>query len=248
MKEAAFESFDGARLAYRTLGEGPPIVLLHGFLANAQFNWISPGIAKAIAESGHQAIMLDLRAHGGSAAPEDAAAYPADVLARDGEAFVAHLGLSTYDIVGYSIGSRTAVRMMVRGAKPRRVVLGGMGDTGILDWPERAAFFEDAVEHGVNAKDPRAGKTLAGMIARSGLNQKALIHLLRSRVNTSELELVRIKTPILVLSGADDDDNGSAEELAAMLPHGRAARVAGNHLSAMLDPAFATRVVDFLGG
>ena len=35
-----FQSFDGATLSYRTEGEGRPVVMLHGFLANSRFNWI----------------------------------------------------------------------------------------------------------------------------------------------------------------------------------------------------------------
>jgi len=43
-----------------------------------------------------------------------------DVLAMDAEALIAHLGLSDYDLGGYSLGGRTTARLLVRGARPRR--------------------------------------------------------------------------------------------------------------------------------
>src|SRR3546814_20434743 len=76
--------------------------------------------------------MPDLRAHGESARPHDHSAYPGDVLAGDGFALIRHLGLEhgDYDLGGYSLGARTVVRLLVRGARPRRAVLAGLGQIG----------------------------------------------------------------------------------------------------------------------
>ena len=115
-----FESFDGVRLAWREMGEGRPVLLLHGFFSDAFTNWIRYGHAAAIAGRGFRVIMPDLRAHGESAKPHDAASYPPDVLSRDGMALVAHLGLTDYDLGGYSLGARTTARMLIKDANPRR--------------------------------------------------------------------------------------------------------------------------------
>ena len=246
MTRDTFASFDGAALSYRIEGQGPPVVMLHGFLANSRFNWIEPGIAQAITGAGFQAIMLDLRGHGHSAAPEDPAAYPPDVLARDGEALIAHLALSDYDLVGYSLGARTAVRMLVRGARPRRCVLGGMGLGGIAGSQERVAYFRDAIENGERAKNPQAAKIIHAMIERARLKPQAMLNVLASQISTPVEALHALETPTLVISGQDDNDNGSAEELAAALGKARAMRVPGNHLSAVQAPELATAIVDFL--
>src|SRR6185437_6817748 len=71
--------------------------------------------------------MPDLRAHGDSARPHDPAAYPPDVLVDDGLALIEHLGLTDYDLGGYSLGGRITVRMLVRGATPGRAIVAGMG-------------------------------------------------------------------------------------------------------------------------
>lgn len=247
MTRNTFASFDGAVLSYRTEGQGRPVVMLHGFLANSRFNWIEPGITKAITDAGFQAVMLDLRGHGHSAAPEDPGAYPADVLARDGEALIAHLALTDYDLVGYSLGARTAVRMLVRGARPRRCVLGGMGLSGIIGSHERVAFFKDAIENGERSAFPQAAKVITAMIERARLNPKVMLNVLAAQISTPAAALHAIETPTLVVSGADDNDNGNAEDLVVALQHARAVRVPGNHLSAVQAPELAQSIVDFLG-
>jgi pimeloyl-ACP methyl ester carboxylesterase len=247
MTRETFQSFDGVRLSCRIRGEGRPVVMLHGFLANARLNWIEPGIADAIAGAGFKAIMLDLRGHGESEAPEDAARYPKDVLAQDGEALIGHLGLADYDLVGYSLGARTAVRMLVRGARPRRCVLGGMGDTGVLGSAARVAFFEDVITKGESGAFPQAAKRVAGLMARAGVKPAVMLNVLRSQAQTPAEALSPIDTPILVVSGAEDDDNGSAEGLAAMFPNARAMRVSGHHLSAV-NAELAAAIIEFLRG
>ena len=82
---------DGAPLAYLELGEGRPVVLLHGFLMTAHEAWVRPGIAERIAAAGRRVIMPDLRGHGCSA-PRDPAAYPRDILADDGFDLLDRLG------------------------------------------------------------------------------------------------------------------------------------------------------------
>lgn len=246
MTDNDFASFDGVRLAYRIHGDGRPVVMLHGFLANARLNWIEPGIADAVAAAGFQAIMLDLRGHGRSDAPESPLSYPKDVLAQDGIALLAHLRLTDYDLVGYSLGARTAVRMLARGARPRRCVLGGMGDSGVIGSAARVGFFEDVLTKGEGGAFPEAAKRVAALMARAGVNPHVMLNVLRSQVQTPADELRALETPILVVSGSEDNDNGSAEGLAQLLPNARALRTPGNHLSAVGKPELAAAIVDFL--
>ena len=70
-----FRGRDGARLAYRELGEGRPLILIHGYLSTAMV-MVDGGIARKLARRGYRVILPDLRGHGDSARPHDAAAYP----------------------------------------------------------------------------------------------------------------------------------------------------------------------------
>ena len=47
-----FTTFDGTRLAWREVGEGRPVVLIHGYFSDATTNWIRYGHAAAIAARG----------------------------------------------------------------------------------------------------------------------------------------------------------------------------------------------------
>ena len=241
-----FRSLDGVQIAYRTAGEGRPALMLHGFLASAQLNWIGPGIAEKVVEAGFRVIAPDLRGHGASDAPVDLAQWLRDVLVEDQFALIAHLGLGDYDLIGYSLGARTAARMMVRGARPRRAVLGGMGASGIMEAGARAAMFEDSIRNGEHARDPQAGRRVQFMIRQSGLKPEAMLGVLASFASTSEADLRSISTPTLVVCGDEDQDNGSAEDLAALLQNGEVMRVPGDHLSAVGEPKLAEAIAGFL--
>ena len=210
------------------------MVLLHGFFSDAATNWIKYGHAERIAATGRRVIMPDLRAHGSSDRPHDRAAYPPDVLADDGHALIAHLDLTGYDLGGYSLGARTAVRMLATGAAPGRVALGGMGLTGILDVDRRAAHFRRVLT-GIGTFERGSAEWLAeGFLRTTGGDPVALLGLLDSFVDTTRETLTSIGQPALVVSGADDHDNGSAADLAAMLPDGHYVETPGNHMSAVI--------------
>jgi pimeloyl-ACP methyl ester carboxylesterase len=242
----SFKAPDGVTLAWHETGEGKAVVLLHGLFSDADTNWLRFGHAAEIAGRGFRVIMPDLRGHGTSARPHDAAAYPPDVLATDGLALIAHLGLEDYDLGGYSLGARTAVRMMVRGAAPKRLILSGMGLQGLHDTGTRAGHFK-AILDGLGSHKRGTPEWLAeAFLKTTGGDPKALRLLLDSFVDTSEAELRAIALPTLVLAGVDDHDNGSAEALAELLPDGRYVAVPGNHMSAVTKPDLGRAIADFL--
>jgi pimeloyl-ACP methyl ester carboxylesterase len=117
MTELTTEFFagHGAQLALHRMGKGRPVVLLHGLFSSAAINWVKFGTAAQLVAAGFECLMPDLRAHGQSAAPHDPAEYPADVLALDAMALVAHLGLTDFDLCGFSLGSRTSARAVLGG-------------------------------------------------------------------------------------------------------------------------------------
>ena len=242
-----FTSLDGQTLAYHTLGEGRPTLLLHGFTASTAQNWTEPGITAKIAAMGRKVIGLDFRGHGASAPHNADAAFPTNILVTDIEALLGHLGLEDVDVVSYSMGARMAVQMLVQGFRPRKLVLGGMGDTGATTIGSRMAFFEDCLLNGEHSANPAAGKYMAAILAARGLSPLAMLKVLKSQVPVDPAALRAIETPILIINGQDDEDNGSPEGLAKLFGHAEAKRVKGNHMTAMGDPAFGDLICEFLG-
>jgi len=243
-----FTANDGQRLAYRELGDGHPLVLIHGFFSTAYVNWIRYGHAATLAAAGFRVIMPDLRAHGDSAHPHDAAAYPRDVLTDDGLRLIEHLGLHDYDLGGYSLGARTVARMLVRGADPRRAIIAGMGLEGIASFGERSAFF-DRVFDGLGHHERGSAEWRSEAFLRTvGGDPVALRLVLGSSVGASIEELGDIATATLVLLGDADDDHGSGDALAEAMPSARLKTISGDHMSAVANRALGSAMADFLTG
>ena len=83
---------------------------------------------------GFRVIMPDLRAHGLSGKPHDAASIiRSGILVRDLDELIAHLGLDEFDLGGFSLGARTIVEAVGEGLRPRRAILAGMGLEGLTE-------------------------------------------------------------------------------------------------------------------
>lgn len=241
-----FESFDGVRIAWRELGEGRPVVLIHGYFSDAETNWIKYGHAAAIAAKGFRVIMPDLRAHGESERPHDPAAYPPDALTRDGHALIAHLGLSDYDLGGYSLGARTTSRMLATGATPRRIVFGGMGYEGLTSTGRRAGHFRNILANlGKHERGSPEWMAEAFLKTTKG-DPVALLGVLDTFVDTPAEIIANVAQPALVVAGVEDFDNGSAAALADALPDARYVEVPGGHMSAVVKPELGQAIADFL--
>lgn len=241
-----FDSFDGTRLAWHETGEGRPVVLIHGYFSDAATNWIRFGHAAAVAARGFRVIMPDLRAHGASEKPHAPDRYPPDALTRDGHALIAHLGLTDYDLGGYSLGARTTSRMLATGATPRRVIFSGMGLEGLLDTGRRAAHFRNILTRlGEHERGSPEWMAEAFLKTTKG-DPVALLGILDTFVDTAPEAIAGFAWPALCVNGADDDDNGSARALAEALPQARYVEVPGNHMSAVTKPELGRAIADFL--
>lgn len=242
-----YPGFDGAPLALWRVGEGQPIVLLHGLFSDARMNWIKFGHAAAIAAQGYEVLMPDLRAHGASAAPHEPAAYPPDVLVRDLEALIAHCGLADYDLGGFSLGARTVLHAVAKGAvAPGRVVVGGMGVAGLTNWRKRADHFIALIDRfdAITRKDPA---WLAAQFMRSQRVDRVATRLLLGSFTDLPLDqLVRVTMPALVVCGDEDHDNGSGRELAELLPDAAFAEVPGGHMSSVARPELGEAIAQWL--
>ena len=248
VRDEHFAGFGGAQLALHRLGAGRPVILLHGLFSSAEMNWIRFGHAQQLADAGFEALMPDLRAHGASAKPHDAASYPPDVLVRDAEALIAHLGLEDYDLAGFSLGSRTAVRAVLAGLRPRRLVLGGMGLAGLAGWNRRAAFFLDTIARYGTIRPGDPAYMAQQFMKSMAIDREAVRLLLATMADTAPAALSAIAMPTLVLCGEQDDDNGDPDALAAALPDATRATVPGTHMGSVTQPELGRELVVFLTG
>ncbi|MBT2540802.1 alpha/beta hydrolase [Streptomyces sp. ISL-44] len=104
-----FSAPDGTRLAYRTHGDGDPVVCLPGGPADSAYLGDLGGL------SAHRRLIVpDLRGTGRSAVPEDTSSYRCDRLVDDVEALRAHLGLPAMDLLAHSAGANLAAQYAAR--------------------------------------------------------------------------------------------------------------------------------------
>lgn len=241
-----FASLDAVELAVHRLGKGRPVVLLHGLFSDANTNWMRFGHAQRLADAGFEAIMPDLRAHGQSDKPHDPNAYPKDVLVRDAQALIRYLGLTDYDLGGFSLGARTAVRSVIEDLRPRRLVIAGMGLEGLAGWESRAKFFLDAIDRFEEVKQGDPAFFAVAFMKTQKVDRVAARLLLQSVEDIAPSELAAVRMPTLVVCGDKDRDNGSPQALVEALPDGRFAEVPGTHMSSVTEATLGETIVRFL--
>lgn len=237
---------DGVDLAWREVGQGRPVILLHGLFSDPHTNWIKFGHAERIAREGFRVIVPDLRAHGLSGKPHDPAAYGKGVLARDVGELVAHLKLAEFDLGGFSLGARTTVQAVGEGLRPRRAVLGGMGLQGLQGWARRKVFFLECIAQFDTAPRGDPHWLAIQFMKSQKVDREAARLLLESFEDVSLDWLGAFAMPALVVCGREDRDNGSPEELAAALPDATLEWVPGTHMSSVTEPEVGDAIARFL--
>ncbi len=242
-RQPLFRSFDGTQIHYEVRGEGTSVVLLHGFIVDGR-SWEGTPVYHQLLRAGFKVVTLDLRGNGRSDRPHDLAAYEHDAEARDVMGLTRALGLDRYAVVGYSRGSIIASRLLLLDDRVERGVLGGMGaDFADPRWPRRQRFYQAL------RGEPVAGlENLSAYLETlgAGADRQALALLQKAQPTTSPAELACVERPVLVISGDADFDNGSAAELARLLPQSSHRTVPGDHASTMRSDAFAGAVVAYL--
>ena len=105
--EDATAEVNGQSIAYSRGGEGPPVLLLHGF---PQMRAMWRGVAPMLAEH-LTVIAADLRGYGDSSKPEGVENYAFRDMAADQIALMQSLGFNRFYLVGHDRGARTAHRL-----------------------------------------------------------------------------------------------------------------------------------------
>lgn len=105
---------DGARIAYATVGDGPPLVKTSNWLNHLEYDWESPvwrHVFRALSED-HELIRYDSRGNGLS--DRDVEDFSFEAMVGDLEAVVAATGLTTFPLMGISQGCSTAIEFAAR--------------------------------------------------------------------------------------------------------------------------------------
>ncbi len=249
-----FTSWDGIEIAYRVWGERTaraPVVLHHGFAANAEANWVATGVVDALTAAGRWVIAPDARGHGQSEKPHDPDRYGEQRMARDLAVLLDTIGADEVDLVGYSMGAIVALLLASEDERVRRLIVGGVG-SGVVECGgvDRRVVSNESIVHALSVEDPstlsepraQAFRMLADAL---DADRTALVAQARS-VYRGGVALDRISAPTLVLAGAEDPMAVHPEVLADAIADAELRILDGNHIEALGDPRCARSIVEFL--
>jgi len=244
---------DGIRIAYERVGQGPAVLLVHGFASSKEQNWKSTGWYGSLAEAGFSVLAIDNRGHGESDKPHDPLFYSHDRMAEDVATVMDAAGLKSAPYVGYSMGGLIGLRFLrLFPQRMTRLALGGVGETYLtgprVSDPERKAMIADALltDDKDSISDARA-RMFRDFAEQQGKDRVALAACMRAMSPPLPPGVLQsFDKPILVVDGDQDFVAGSAGPLAAIFPHGQAAIVPGrDHMSAVGDRKVRQAVIDF---
>ena len=242
-----FESFDGVTLHYHDEGDGDLVVLLHGFAADTNINWVRSGIFDALLDEGYRVVTLDARGHGLSAKPHEPEAYADGAMTRDVQALLDHLGADGCAVAGYSMGAVTTMHLAAIDPRVRRVVLLGVGGVTISEDDRDPGSFAAGllVDDPSTITDPIAAqfRTLADSVRA---DRRALAAYASAEPPDVVGLLGQIHVPALIIAGIDDELAGSPEDLAARIPGATAVTVPGDHFTSNSQPSLHDAVIEFL--
>lgn len=240
---------DGVELAYDAVGEGEPILLVHGS-ALSKAIWRGFGYSKALREN-YRVITMDLRGHGRSGKPATPGAYVMPMLVADVLAVLDAVGVQQAHYGGYSVGARLGFSLAV--TAPERLLsftsLGGTfriqpGSIGKLFFPEyddalgsggMPAFvqgWEGAMGH------PLDGQTRAAFLANDPAALRAYFAQTVAEPAVAESELAGITLPSLLMAGTEDRTRlADSLRAAELMPRARVVELPGRNHGNTLIPA-----------
>ena len=193
----AYASVNGIQLYYATTGEGKPVVLLHGGLANSDY-W---GLQVAALAKDHKVIVVDSRGHGRST--RDERPYSYDLMSDDVVALLDHLNIQKADIVGWSDGGIIGIDLAIR--HPTRVnrifsFAPNTKTSGVKPDTEKNPVFASYIERAGNeyrklSKTPDQYDAFVDQIS----------HMWATQPNWSDEDLKKISNRVLIVDGDHDE-------------------------------------------
>jgi pimeloyl-ACP methyl ester carboxylesterase len=236
-------SVNGISIYYAVYGQGAPVILLHGGLANADY-WGNQ--IKALAPH-RTVIVMDSRGHGRST--RDARPYGYDLMADDVVGLMDALKVPKADVVGWSDGGILGLDLAIRHADRVGKIFAFAANTvpsGVKDDVEKnptfAAFIKRAgAEYVSHSATPKEYDAFVEQISK----------MWASEPNWTDAQLAAITAPVLVVDGDHDEaiKREHTEYIAATVPHaGLLILPNASHFAFLQDPdLFSFAILHFLG-
>ncbi|TRX62783.1 alpha/beta fold hydrolase [Fulvivirga sp. M361] len=162
------------QLYHRVLGEGKPLIILHGLFGSSD-NWLSVG--KVLAEK-YKVFLVDQRNHGQSPHSDE---FNYTVMADDLQGFIDQQGIMEPDILGHSMGGKTAMKFAIKYPELWQKLI--VVDIGPKYYPVHHRTILDglaSIDLTSVASRGEADKQLANYVPHPGVRQFLLKNLARN--------------------------------------------------------------------
>ncbi|MEO8540772.1 MAG: alpha/beta hydrolase [bacterium] len=239
----------GLRINYKIMGSGSPLVLIHGYTASGESNWVTSGWADYLAGR-HTLLIPDLRGHGRSQKPYSSEAYSVAAMAADVLAVMDKEGIDRAPVFGYSMGGMVTLELLLE--HPDRVssaIIGGMGSY----FPRRRGRFsierQDKKSSAPRRSIGQQIRFLTTYVARFDpiAIDAAYRGVFKNGRPVDPARLAEIRKPVLVVAGELDPFCAPAKALSAAIPGAKFVSLPHEgHLSAIRNPQFRSEVAGFL--
>jgi pimeloyl-ACP methyl ester carboxylesterase len=241
-----FTASDGVKIHYLVLGQGTPVVLIHGYTGTAEGNWFMNGIADALAPK-HQVVAIDVRGHGLSDKPHDKDKY-GDRLWKDVIELMDHLKIQRAHVHGYSMGGGIVTQLLIH--HPDRFITAVYGGSGVREEDPEWVAKVPKDKPGPDPKEAEASKKLQSAPNR---DQEALTAVRQSFAGQMrpKIDLTTIKIPVLAINGEFDSPIAKTHRMQRELKDFQAVVLPGkSHLTAIMagymPPEYITTLVKFI--
>lgn len=246
---------DGLMISYVVAGEGPPIILVHGWGSDCRRNWIDSHWVQAL-QTRRRVICIDVRGHGKSSKPYALEPYGYAALSADVLGVMDALSVQQADYLGYSMGAFMGAYLLGHHAdRFTSMILGGIGDETAASAAQGAVIGQ-----ALRADDPATiesdyGRAVRQFVAANPDNDLIALAYSAEAMWPEGYPLAvggpGIKTanvPVLIVNGSQDHPYvDSADHFVNQLSDGQHVRLAGkDHLTAVTDPHFKEIALSFL--
>jgi pimeloyl-ACP methyl ester carboxylesterase len=239
--DGTFTASDSVKIPYLEMGQGSPVVLVHGYTGSAHGNWFLNGVADALAKN-HRVVAIDCRGHGQSEKPHDPAKYGGQ-MAKDVLELMDHLKIQKAHVHGYSMGGFIVTQLLA--TAPDRFITASYGGSGVPEVDEKYKAEVPADEAGPDPQEAEARTTLTN--APNDREALAAIRQGWASISRGNVDLTTIKFPVLAINGQYDGPNAKTHRMKRELADFKAVVLPGkSHLTAIMAGYMPPEYVDTL--
>jgi pimeloyl-ACP methyl ester carboxylesterase len=243
------------RIHYDVVGDGHPLVLVHGWGASARRNWVDLGWVDVLAPI-RRLVLMDCRGHGRSDAAPSQADYGYAAMSEDVLQVLDELAIEKADLFGYSMGAFIGVSLLGHHRdRFSSMVLGGIGEE-----TTESAGTCDRIAASLRVDDPAdiadpVGRAYRRYVDADPMNDRVALAMAALQMwpdghplLLGGAGLADVDIPVLLVDGADDHPYvDSVGRLAQAIPGAELVTIDGtDHHTVVDDARFKQTVLRFL--